>query len=71
MRKTFQYHKPAELTLPKITKIREASSALSELIDELAPQSRERSIAQTKLEEANMWAIKSIVCNDPGSEVAV
>jgi hypothetical protein len=36
----------------------------------VAPASRERSIALTELEGSAMWAIKSVVCNDPESEVA-
>jgi hypothetical protein len=32
-----------------------------------APESRERSVAFTKLEELAMWAIKSVVVNDPES----
>lgn len=70
MKKTYQYHKPSELTLPKITELREAASAYHELIEKLVPESRERSVALTSLEQANMWAIKAIVCNDPESEVA-
>lgn len=70
MKKTFQYHKPSELTLPKITELREAASNFSELIEKLVPPSRERAIAQTELESANMWAIKAIVINDPESEAS-
>jgi len=70
MKKTFQYHKPSELTLPKVTELREAASAYHDLIEKLVPASRERSIALTELESANMWAIKAIVINDPESEAS-
>lgn len=70
MRKTFSYHKPSEAGLSKITQLREAYSKLQDLVDEVCPQSRERSIACTDLEGSAMWAIKSVVCNDPESEVA-
>jgi len=33
------------------------------------PVCRELSVAITKLETTAMWAIKSVVCNDPCSEV--
>lgn len=69
MLKTFAYHKPSDDGLSKITKLREAFSVLSQQIDELAPNSREKSVALTNLETTAMWAIKAVVCNDPKSEV--
>lgn len=68
--KTYSYHKPSEDGLDKIRRIREAFSALDALIQELAPASRERSVALTNLETTAMWAIKAIVVNDPQSEIA-
>lgn len=68
MLKTFAYHKPSEEGLAKITKLREAYSILAEIIAENAPLSREHSVAITHLEDSAMWAIKSIVHNDPDSE---
>lgn len=70
MKKTFAYHKPGQAGLEKITKLREAFSQLHSTIEELAPASRERSVALTELETTAMWAIKAVVCNDPESEVA-
>lgn len=70
MLKTFAYHKPSSAGLEKITKLREAFSTLHQQIDELAPNSREKSVAITSLETTAMWAIKAVVCNDPESEVA-
>lgn len=69
MKKAFCYHKPSPDGLDKITQLREAFSALHDLVEEVAPHSRERSIALTELETSAMWAIKSVVCNDPESEV--
>lgn len=69
MKKTFAYHSPSKNGLAKITKIRESFSALSDLIEELAPSSREKSVALTNLETTAMWAIKAVVCNDPESQV--
>lgn len=70
MKKTYAYHKPSTEGIDKIAKLREAFSALDDLITELAPQSREKSVALTNLETTAMWAIKAVVCNDSKSEVA-
>lgn len=71
MKKTFSYHKPGQDGLEKIAKLREAFSQLHSAIEDLAPASRERSVAMTELETAAMWAIKAVVCNDPESEVSL
>lgn len=71
MKKTYAYHKPSQNGLDKITKLREAFSRLHDEIGELAPDSREKSVALTNLETTAMWAIKAVVCNDPESEVTV
>lgn len=70
MLKTYAYHKPSTEGLRKITRLRQAFSDLTEDILHHAPESRERSVALTNLEQAAMWAIKAVVCNDPESEVA-
>jgi hypothetical protein len=67
--KTFAYHKPSAAGLGKITELREAYSALTEVVSAL-PASREKSIALTELETSAMWAVKAVVFNDPESEVA-
>lgn len=71
MRKTYAYHKPGAGGLEKITALRKAFSELHDKIEELAPASREKSVALTNLETAAMWAVKAVVCNDPQSEVAI
>ena len=68
--KRFAYHKPSPTGLEAITKLRESFSAVKEFIEVWCPQSREKSVALTELETAAMWAIKSVVSNDPDSEVA-
>lgn len=68
-RKSYQYHKPSEKSLVDIAAIRKAFSGLHDLVEQLAPTSRERAIALTELETSAMWAIKAIVCNDPASVV--
>lgn len=69
MKKTFAYHKPSSAGLEKIRYLREAFSAMHDLIEKTCPPSRERSVALTEIETTAMWAIKAVVCNDPESEV--
>lgn len=69
MHKTYAYHKPSQSGLEKINKLREAFSTLHDIVKELAPESREKSVAFTNLETTAMWAIKAVVCNDPESEI--
>ena len=68
--KSYQYHKPSADGLDKVAKLREAFSTVDDIVQELAPSSRERSLAITNLEQAAMWAIKAVVVHDPESEVA-
>lgn len=67
--KTYNYHKPSADGLAKITELRREFSKLHDKIEELAPASRERSVALTNLETTAMWAIKAVVTNDPESVV--
>ena len=69
MEKTFAYHKPGAESLERIKNLRIAFSSMSVACKELCPASRELSVALTNLEQAAMWAIKSVVCNDPASVV--
>lgn len=69
MNKTYQYHKPSLDGLAKVQQLRDNFSFLHDLVVQIAPASRERSIALTELENAVMWAIKSVVINDPDSVV--
>lgn len=56
----FEYQKPTDEHVQKITEVREKCKELYELLLTL-PKSREQSLAITKLEEASMWANKGIV----------
>jgi hypothetical protein len=69
MDKTFAYHKPGASGLEKTIALRTEFSNLKAKIEELAPSTRERSIALTELETSAMWAIKAVVANDPESVV--
>lgn len=69
IKKTYRYHKPSEDSILRIASLRKAFSDLHDCIEFTAPHSRERSVALTHLEDAAMWAIKAVVCNDPESVV--
>jgi hypothetical protein len=57
----FTYHKPMPTDLIKFERLRNMAKEYSELVNELCPDSREKSIAITKIEESNMWSNASIV----------
>ncbi|MGG1641866.1 hypothetical protein ACIFQM_11330 [Paenibacillus sp. NRS-1782] len=59
----FRYHAPRAGQTEKYEAIRQKARDLAYLIDELAPNSREKSLANTKLEEAVMWANASVARN--------
>ena len=59
----FKYHSPKEGQPEKYAVLREKAKELAYLIDDLCPQSREKSLAITKLEESVMWANASIARN--------
>jgi len=69
MVKTYQHHKPSPEGIDKIAKLRRLYSDLDNAVKQLAPDTRERSIELTNLEQSAMWAIKSVVIHDPLSEV--
>ena len=60
----FKYHSPKEGQPEKYTMIREKAKELAYLIDGNCPNSREKSLAITKIEEAMMWANASIARNE-------
>jgi hypothetical protein len=59
----FKYHTPKEGQPKKYTALREKAKELAYLIDELCPNSREKSVAVTNLETAVMWANAAIARN--------
>lgn len=67
--KPYAYHKPSEDGLAKINRLREKFSEVDQLINEVCPNSRHRSVAITNNETTAMWAIKAVVFNDPDSKV--
>jgi hypothetical protein len=60
LKNRFTYHPPREGQPPRYEKLRFNGHNLAEMINELCPDSREKSLAITSLEEAIMWANASI-----------
>ena len=60
----FTYHAPTPDQLPRFEQIRDEGRELALLLNVLCPQSRELSLALTKLEEVVMWANASIARNE-------
>lgn len=56
----FSHHAPREHQVSRFTMIRATAKSLALMIANECPDSRERSIALRKLEEAVMWANASI-----------
>jgi len=56
----FTYHAPRENQIPRYELLRELAKGLGKQFLALCPDSRERSLALTKLEEAVMWANAAI-----------
>jgi hypothetical protein len=63
LNKRFTYHAPKEGQPQKYEAIRAKALELAELLNELCPDSREKSLAVTSLEESVMWANASIARN--------
>lgn len=60
----FTYHAPKGDQAERYTEIRAKAKELAELIDTACPNSREKSLAFTNLEQSVMWANASIARNE-------
>ena len=60
----FTYHAPKPGQPEKYIVLREHAKGLAMLINDNCPDSREKSLAITKLEECVMWANASIARNE-------
>ncbi|MCK9495224.1 MAG: hypothetical protein M0R75_06975 [Dehalococcoidia bacterium] len=60
----FGFHPAAPDTGPKHDRIRAAAREFAEVINEVAPDSRQKSLAVTALEESMHWANAAIACNE-------
>jgi hypothetical protein len=63
LKKRFTYHAPKQGQPEKYEAIRAKALELAELLDAQCPDSREKSLAVTALEETVMWANASIARN--------
>ncbi|OUA88835.1 DUF7681 family protein [Bacillus thuringiensis] len=63
IKKNFTYHPPKEGQTEKFVDIRNEALHFANLLDGSCPNSREKSLALTKLEEAVFWANASIARN--------
>lgn len=59
----FKFHPATETTGPFYTEVRQACELLAHRLHSLIPESRELSLALTKLEEAMFWANAGIARN--------
>lgn len=60
----FTYHPPKDGQSERYEALRAAGQHLAHLINNLCPESREKSLAITQLEQAIMWANASIARNE-------
>ncbi|AWP28729.1 hypothetical protein [Paenibacillus sp. Cedars] len=60
----FSYHEPTPGQPEIYQAIRKKAKELAYLIDDLAPGSREKSLALTNLEQAVMWANAAVARHD-------
>ena len=61
---TYTYHAPKGSQPERYVAIRSKAKELAELIEDCCPDSREKSLAHTNLEQAVMWANASIARNE-------
>lgn len=63
-------HKPDEEQIQRIEDVRRGADQFATFIDVHIPDSREKSLAKTKLEECVMWAVKGLILpsNNPTKE---
>ena len=64
LEKRFTYQPPKEGQPQKYESIRAQAKQLAMTVDSLCPDSREKSLAMTKIEEAVMWANAAIARNE-------
>lgn len=60
----FSYHAPKGDQAQRYEALRAAGGNLARLVDSSCPDSREKSTALTKIQEAIMWANASIAVNE-------
>lgn len=68
MSNRFEFIKSNADSVEKIQKIREACEVLGNFFETVIPESRERSLALTKLEESAMWANRAVCVNQDNAK---
>ena len=63
----FTYHAPAGDQAGRYTEIRDKARELAMLVQAACPESREKSLALTSLQQTVMWANASIAINEKNS----
>jgi hypothetical protein len=63
----FTYHPPKEGQPVKYEALRQKAKELAYLVDELCPNSKEKSLAITHVEEVVFWANAAIARNEGGN----
>lgn len=59
----FKYYRATDETAPKFERVRDLTAELAHALNNLAPDSREKSLALTHLEEVMFWANAAIARN--------
>ncbi len=60
----FTYHKPGGTQPERYVAIRDKAKELAEVINSSCPESREKSLAITAVQQASMWANAAIAINE-------
>lgn len=60
----FKYHSPTELQIEQHVAIQEIAKSFAHFINEICPDSIEKRLAITNLEQAVMWGNAAIVRNE-------
>jgi glycyl-tRNA synthetase beta subunit len=64
IKEIFTYHKPFGTQQDRYEKLRNVARVMAQEINEMCPESREKSLALTNLQQAIMWANASIAINE-------
>ena len=62
----FTYHRPFGTQPGRYVEIRDRAGDLAHLLNSYCPESREKALALTSLQQAVMWANASIAINEKG-----
>jgi len=62
----FTYHSPNSEQVERYTKIRNEAKSLALTLHAYCPESREKSLALTSLQQVVMWANAAIAINETG-----